>query len=274
MIDVDRVSQTLMTPVRAEEEGFNVRMPGLDLATLIQMACAQRQRLIVRVQSHGHEGLLFFAQGQLVHATADGFAGETAVRRMLVWQGGDFQVCERAWPSQPSINASIEALLLRAAQSQDEDVKRRSEAPVRALPTRNSQAQSSREATGPRAVPMRREPPQLPPPPPLPNTMANSMQATAPSERPESAVVASVRISEDGQVIPGHGDADTLSQLVAYTMRLGTLAGAHLGLGPMDALYADLGDRRVVVFNDQGDTVGLVLTPGTTVTELRRQLGV
>lgn len=264
MADVERVSQTVMSPLRAEEAGFNVRMPGLDLATLIQMASAQRQRLIVRVQSHGHEGLLFFAQGQLVHASADGFAGEAAVRRMLVWPGGDFQVCERPWPAQPSINASIEALLLRAAQSRDEDTHHRSEAPVRAVSNRDvdrSQA-SSRPATGPRAVPMRREPPQLPPPPPVP------------SERAESAVVASVRITEDGQVIPGHGDADTLSQLVAYTMRLGTLAGAHLGLEPMDALYADLGDRRVVVFNDQGDTVGLVLTPGTTVTELRKQLGV
>lgn len=264
MADLDRVSQTVMSPIRAEEVGFNVRMPGLDLATLIQMASAQRQRLIVRVQSQNHEGLLYFMQGQLVHATADGFAGEPAFRRMLDWAGGDFQVCDRPWPTQTSINTSIEALLLRAAQSHDEDVQRRSEPPVRALPNRESlRSQApSREATGPRAVPMRRDPPQLPPPPPLP------------VERPESSVVASVRISEDGQVIPGHGDADTLSQLVAYTMRLGTLAGAHLGLGPMDAIYADLGDRRVVVFNDAGDTVGLVLTPGTTVTELRRQLGV
>lgn len=269
MPDVERISQTVMSPARAEDEGFNVRMPGLDLATLIQMASAQRQRLIVRVLSSGHEGFLFFSQGQLVHATADGFAGEPAVRRMLVWAGGDFQVCERAWPTQTSINASVEALLLRAAQSRDEDTHRRSEAPVRPLP--NSESLRSqpppREATGPRAVPMRREPPQLPPPPP-------PTPATQLAERSESAVIASVRISEDGQVIPGHGDADTLSQLVAYTMRLGTLAGAHLGLEPMDALYADLGDRRVMVFNDQGDTVGLVLTPGTTVAELRRQLGV
>lgn len=265
MSDVERVSQTVMSPARADETGFNVRMPGLDLATLIQMASSQRQRLIVRVQSSGHEGLLYFSQGQLVHAVADGFAGEIAVRRMLGWPGGDFQVCERAWPSQTSINGSVEGLLLRAAQSSDEDTHRRSEPPLRALPHRDShRAQApSREATGPRAVPMRREPPQLPPPPPPHAT-----------ERADASIVASVRISEDGQVIPGHGDAETLSQLVAYTMRLGTLAGAHLGLEPMDALYADLGDRRVVVFNDQGDTVGLVLTPGATVTELRRQLGV
>lgn len=312
MAEAERVSQTVMTPVQAEEVGFSVSLPGLDLATLIQMASSQGQRLIVRVGSQQHEGLLYFASGRLVHATADGFAGEPAVRRMLLWSGGDFQVCERPWPSQPSIHTSIEALLLRAAHSRDEDV-RQSQVPVplvppvRALPSRDvlpteppvssmspvsslphvpsvSAASTTVAGTGPRAVTMRREPPPIPPPPALyppsstaplaPVPSVASVAPVAPVARAESAIVASVRVSEDGQVTTGHGDGEALSQLVSYTVRLATLAGAHLGLGPLDALYADLGDRRVVVFNDDGDTVGLVLTPGSTVNDLRRQLGV
>jgi hypothetical protein len=128
---------------------------------------------------------------------------------------------------------------------------------------------------------MRREPPPIPPPPALyppastaPLAPIPSVTPPAPIARAESSIIASVRVSEDGQVTTGHGDGEALSQLVSYTVRLATLAGAHLGLGPLDALYADLGDRRVVVFNDDGDTVGLVLTPGSTVNDLRRQLGV
>lgn len=286
MAEVERISQTVMTPVQAAEVGFSVSLPGLDLATLIQMASSQAQRMIVRVQSQQHEGLLYFASGRLVHATADGFAGEPAVRRMLLWSGGAFQVCDRPWPSQTSINTTIEALLLRAAHSRDEDV-RQSQVPippVRALPSRDvlpteppvssvASAQTmppTQAATGPRAVTMRREPPPIPPPPAL---LPPTSQPPPPA-RVESAILASVRVSEDGEVTAGHGDGEALSQLVSYTVRLATLAGAHLGLGPLDALYADLGDRRVVVFNDDGDTVGLVLTPGSTVNDLRRQLGV
>jgi hypothetical protein len=116
MVKAGRVSRTVIKP----QPGFRAELPGLDLATLIQMTCARRERLVVRVSSYGEEGFLYSADGRLVHATVGDLAGDEAVLRMLAWATGEFSVCERPFPLHPSVATSTEGLLLRAAQRVDE----------------------------------------------------------------------------------------------------------------------------------------------------------
>jgi Domain of unknown function (DUF4388) len=116
LVKAGRVSRTVIKP----EAGFRAELPGLDLATLIQMTCARRQRAVVRIVSYGQEGYLYSAEGRLVHATLDNLVGEEAVLRMLGWESGDFSLCELPFPLHPTIETSTEGLLLRAAQLIDE----------------------------------------------------------------------------------------------------------------------------------------------------------
>jgi Domain of unknown function (DUF4388) len=116
LVKAGRVSRTVIKP----EAGFRAELPGLDLATLIQMTCARRQHAVVRVSSYGQEGYLYSAEGRLVHATLDNLVGEEAVLRMLGWGSGEFSLCERPFPLHPTIESSTEGLLLRAAQLVDE----------------------------------------------------------------------------------------------------------------------------------------------------------
>ncbi|MDB4975515.1 MAG: Response regulator [Myxococcaceae bacterium] len=107
-----RVSQTEMKAAA----GFRAELPGLDLGTLIQLTCARRERMVVRIASYGEEGFLYSAAGRIVHATLGGLVGEEAVLRMLGWHSGDFTICERPFPEAATIQRSTEGLLMLAAE--------------------------------------------------------------------------------------------------------------------------------------------------------------
>jgi hypothetical protein len=208
------------------------------------MTCARGERAVLRVRSGGEEGFIFTSEGRLVHAHLGTLSGEQAVTRMLSWSAGDFALCDRPWPLKPSIDAGIEEVLIRAAQLRDESADHASDALVaRLLPAR-----------APSPVPAR----------------------TAPhsSNDQEGSVLASVRIDMNGEIVAQHGATDVLAPLVGYVTRMGALLGPQLGLEPFEALSAELGGRRALIYVEGREMVGLLLTPGPVYQELRQQLGV
>src|SRR5262245_2694888 len=100
--------------------GFAVRLPCAQLGDLIQINCLNRIRGAFRVSSGQGEGLLFFAGGQLVHASCGDQVGLDAVVIMLGWRSGSIEPSELAWPAEASIGMGADALLLHAAQRLDE----------------------------------------------------------------------------------------------------------------------------------------------------------
>jgi hypothetical protein len=86
-------------------------------------------------------------------------------------------------------------------------------------------------------------------------------------------VIASVRIDMNGDIVALNGNAESLAPLVAYVTRMGALLGPQLGLESFEALSADLGKRRALVFVEGDEMVGLLLPAGPLHQELRQQLG-
>jgi hypothetical protein len=124
-----RISQTVIKTAPAPA-GFRAELRGLDLSTLLQAACSRGERTVIRVHNHeGEEGYVYVADGTLCHASVGTLLGEPAMVHMLDWQHGELSVCERPWPLHPSLQGSLEALLIRAAQLHDEAHK--SESPGR-----------------------------------------------------------------------------------------------------------------------------------------------
>jgi hypothetical protein len=320
-----RVSRTVIKP----EAGFRAELPGLDLATLIQMTCARRERLVVRVSSYGEEGYLFSAEGRLVHASVGTLVGDEAVLRMLSWHTGDFALCDRPFPLRPTVESSTEGLLLRAAQrvdeatleretdslmfeglseelegrDQDEPEPSRTYAPlpVLKLPTRSAEL-STWPLPAARPVPtlasllqvrapdelktIPAPPPRRPPPPPPrserpsalpPVSLPRPVDTGTPrkSEPPrDDSVLATVRIDARGEVVTGFGSDERLAQLVAYVSRVATLLQADFALDPFDALHAELSGKRVLIYAEAGELVGVVMKPSAAAQALRQRHGV
>jgi hypothetical protein len=441
----ERVSRTVIKA----RTGFRAELPGLDIATLLQMTCARLDRLVVRVTSAQEEGFIYSADGNIVHATLGSLVGEEAVLGMMRWVGGEFAIVERPFPDQPTIHTSTEGLLLLAAQHVD-DHARSSAPPLPALETeatlaaqastlpshadegrtstpppvshglppvsprmtvpppglsaspsappplprapardsvrppprqrfvppvrdsfvpparesfappvrdsfvpraRDSFMPTTRNATVPDPHPVPRAsladalyesydeeddevPTLLPPPSPravLPRRDSTSIgslagdaslepgnsapfdaraltrsssheaprfdtppaprrskvpppppsgrRSAAPNEPANvgSALIASVRVDSNGAVVgtfAGEGTGDLLPQLVAYATRLIALLRADFALDPFEALHAELSGMRIMLFEDAGEMVGLMMRPGSAVQELRQRLGV
>ena len=230
-----RISQTLIKTSPAPA-GFRAELRGVDLCTLLQVTCARGERAVVRVRGHeGEEGYVYIADGTLCHASVGTLSGEPAMVHMLAWQHGELAVCERPWPLHPSLHGSLDALLIRAAQLHDESHRTEGAGPLAECVT------------------------LVPASPASPSAL-------------DVALVASVRIDMNGDVVGEHGDAAHLGQLVSYVTRLCTLIGPALGLAPFEAMSVELGARRALIFSDEGDMVGLQVNPGPAYQELRKQL--
>jgi hypothetical protein len=68
--------------------GFSVRLEGASLFDLVQFECLGPERKIIKVTGNGRSGMLFFRDGNLVHAVAGELVGEPALRAMLTWEQG------------------------------------------------------------------------------------------------------------------------------------------------------------------------------------------
>lgn len=230
-------------------EGFRAELDGFDLATLMQMVCARRLQQVIEVRGAPGQGYLYFAEGRVVHAVSPGLVGEDALVDMLSWPSGGVSVVERPFPVRGSLEGTIEGLLLRAAQQRDE----------------LAELEEARESSSVQKKPVH-EGRRL--------ELVGDADSDAPNKaHADAPVLASVRLSTAGEVLSSNGKAEQLAELVAYVTRIGELIGTELALDPFESLYAELGDERLLVFSDGDDVVGLLLTPGTTAEELRRQLG-
>jgi hypothetical protein len=265
-----RISQTLIKPPAGSHEaslneGFRAELPGWDLATLVQMACARGARACVEIERGEQRGYIYMNEGRLIHASLGTLVGEAAIGHMLAWPGGSFALCERPWPLKPSINEHPDVVLLRLAQGRDEAANR-----VSPRPTAFARPPSSPPGVGPRA----HSSPELSTLAVARDLAADVVPARARAATQEGPVLASVRIDINGQLVAVHGNAKELAPLVGYVTRMGALLALQLGLEPFEALSADLGKQRALIFTEGDEMVGLLLGPGALYQELRQQLGV
>jgi hypothetical protein len=215
-----------------------------------------------------------------MHASVGTLLGEPAVALMLSWPGGAFSLCDRPWPLKPSIDETPDVVLLRVAQARDEAQRHVSRSTPFARPG------ASTPIPVPATALVSKRPSSFGDAPVAAAPAANSASAgaapdpasyagSAPgSDSQEGHVLASVRIDMNGEIVERKGDADALAPLVGYVTRMGALLGLALGLEAFEALSADLGNKRALIYAEGEDMVGLLLEPGAVYQELRQQLSV
>jgi hypothetical protein len=258
----------------ASTPGFAVRLPCAQLGDLIQINCLNRIRGAFRVSSGQGEGILFFESGQLVHASCGDQVGLDAVVVMLGWRSGSIEPSELAWPAQSSIGMRADALLLHAAQRQDErardasqhdattKVVRRVAHPEEARhdvetvpPAERRSEQSGIALRSPFAFEglagetrrLSEEPRRVSP------NVEGAPNAEVPIGRDFGHEALSrleiTRVAPDGKIERMKAGASTdLADTAFFCQRLATLVGEGLGLGPCRALACESADEGIVVF--------------------------
>ncbi len=104
---------------REGEGGFRgVQSKGL--MDIIQMECMGQSSTVLRVTRGSQVGRIWIQEGELIDAEVDGTLGEPALHRILEWKSGTFENLPAEPERARTLNKSVGALLLEAAQAMDE----------------------------------------------------------------------------------------------------------------------------------------------------------
>jgi Domain of unknown function (DUF4388) len=255
--------------------GFSARFLGASLWDLVQMECLARTRSVVRVQSGGQVGSLFFDTGRIVHAETARSIGESAALEILGWQSGSFDTCEAAWPRAFTISTAAEGLLLRAAKGRDDS----GESNLVAFPGRVSGSSAAFSVDIEAAYAAEESEARL-----LVDDQDWESEVTKPAgphmgfdvdrrnTGEETVLPIAVRVAADGAVLEAVDD--NLADAVAYAGRLSSLIGELLGFDGFRALECVSKDERVIIYAaEDGGLVAGRIPLATDVTVLRERLG-
>ncbi len=166
-------------------DGFRANIRGASLWDLVQMECFSMSHHVVQISGDEGQGYLYFSGGQIVHALVGDLVGEDAAIEILSWRGGSFDRIQREWPERESVFCIWQSLVMRAAQRRDERASQGLDNLVQ-FPTESSTRR----------------------------LFLNQPEIV------EKEFHAAVHLDRQGVVLDSQGDAEMLSGLAAYSIKI------------------------------------------------------
>ncbi|NTV15210.1 MAG: response regulator [Desulfobulbaceae bacterium] len=103
-----------------EDNVFKGTVAGVGLADIIQINGLSRATTLLRVTHGENLGVIYFLEGQVVHAICGELEGEAAFYRIMEFKGGRLDSMSYADLPGRTINLPVEALIIEAARKMDE----------------------------------------------------------------------------------------------------------------------------------------------------------
>jgi CheY-like chemotaxis protein/predicted regulator of Ras-like GTPase activity (Roadblock/LC7/MglB family) len=100
--------------------GFEGRVSNLHLTDVIQINCLGRMTCALKINRGDDVGMIYFREGEIVHATTGSMMGREAFYNILGWQGGSFETIDRVLPTEETISDGWQHLLLEGMHRLDE----------------------------------------------------------------------------------------------------------------------------------------------------------
>jgi len=129
-------------------DGFEGEVAGLGLSDLLQLNAQSRFSGCFRIRNQESLGVIFFSDGDVVHAEMDGRVGEEAFRAILLFPAGRFRVEPNVVTARRTIQKSCEHLLLDAHRHFDEGRARAAAPPAAPRARAPNPLQAVRAAPG------------------------------------------------------------------------------------------------------------------------------
>jgi len=106
---------------KAASEGFDGSVSGMSLPDLIQIKNLGRFSGSLSVDHGDQKGMIFFREGEIVHAELGSQTGTEACFTILMWDNGKFIFTPKVAAPCRTINESLTFLLLEAHRLKDEE---------------------------------------------------------------------------------------------------------------------------------------------------------
>lgn len=103
-----------------EDRALEGNLQMMSLASIIQINCDERNQAQLTLNHRGQDGMIFFKDGEMIHAESAGLIGDEAIYSLLGWEKGSFQLKMGTEPRQRTINKPWSGLLLEGMRRIDE----------------------------------------------------------------------------------------------------------------------------------------------------------
>ena len=108
------------TPQKSPTIGFAGSVDGLHLADVLQLKGHNRFSGCITVEYGTEQGMIFFRDGEIIHAEQGKATGVTAFNAIICWPGGKFAIQPKVTTTSRTITESLNYLLLEAHRLMDE----------------------------------------------------------------------------------------------------------------------------------------------------------
>jgi hypothetical protein len=215
---------TVPNDSRRKASGFEGGVAGLGLSDIIQLNEANRFSGSFRIRHDDRVGVIFFRDGEVVHAELDGKVGEEAFCDILEWQGGTFDAVPNVVAARRTIQKSCQHLLLEAHRRMDE-----------------------RRARGGNPEPSFPAPASSP----AAKTSVTDVVRAIPN------VSGAVLLTHDGKRLgPGNYQEDALAGQIAYLALFGAELGALLQAGDLRSAMVQASLHHLFLFSNRSQYLG------------------
>ena len=226
--------------------GFEGEVAGLSLPDVIQLNGSNRFSGCIAVQDGTSTGLIFFRDGEVVHAEQGGRSGEEAFYDIMEWHAGRFTLQPNVASTSRTIQKSVQHLLIEAHRVLDE--RHAGRGPARA------------------------------PAPPASDTKASGLRAALQRVNAVDGVAYAALVTHDGKCIEDRTfQGETLAGQVAYLAMLANQLGTAFRAGPVQSAVIQASAAHLLVMAAKsnhylGVQVRGDAEVGAVEAEVRRQL--
>lgn len=120
---IEDLRNLILDAIKVSKKGFVGRVADLQLTDIIQLNCLGRMKTALSVSKDEMEGVIYFQDGEIVHASCGSQVGEEALFAILSWEGGDFTTLSGAEAPRRTILRPWQELLIEAMRQKDEQIR-------------------------------------------------------------------------------------------------------------------------------------------------------
>lgn len=110
----------ILDAIKVDKKGFVGQVSDLQLTDIIQLSCLSKMKTALAIFKDDQEGMIYFKDGEIIHAECGKKKGEAALFTILGWEGGDFNTKSGAEPRMRTIDLPWQELLIEAMRRRDE----------------------------------------------------------------------------------------------------------------------------------------------------------
>lgn len=220
--------------------GFQGAVAGLSLTDVIQLKGHNKYTGAITVEYGDSQGVIYFVDGEIIHAEQGGESGEQAIYQIIKWPGGKFNIHPEMTSNVCTIHYRTDFLLLEALRRMDEE---------------NAGAVKSSSAPGPSVTPRR------------------TMSKIAARLQEINNITYAVLLDKQGSPLQDSSiEAVALAAKGMFLAKTGNQLGDLMGLGEIKSVAVQTGNFHLLMYDSKQHYLSIAVKPDCNLDSVESEI--